>query len=262
MKIISMVPSWTETLIEAGVEVVGRTRFCIHPSEKIKNIPVVGGTKNIDWSKVAALSCDLLLIDREENPKSFYDDAKCETLVTHVRSCENVAAELRKIAARVKINIASQNLLSYAKRWESVISKSKESWPNKLLQLQELSDSNQKSLGLIEWIQKPAETYDQIVYVIWKDPYMAVAHETFIGSVLDLVGLQTSVKEKIFGKLYPEIEIEKFDREKTLFLFSSEPYPFHKKKSEIKQLGVPAAIVDGECFSWFGLRSLKFLESI
>ena len=56
-------------LIEAGIEVVGRTRFCIHPREKIKNIPAVGGTKNVDWQKVNELKADLLILDQEENPK-------------------------------------------------------------------------------------------------------------------------------------------------------------------------------------------------
>lgn len=46
VRVISMVPSWTETLIYCGIEVVGRTRYCIHPEEAQK-ISVVGGTKDI-----------------------------------------------------------------------------------------------------------------------------------------------------------------------------------------------------------------------
>ena len=49
MRVVSLVPSWTETLIEAGVDVVGRTRFCLHPRDRVKSIPAVGGTKDADW---------------------------------------------------------------------------------------------------------------------------------------------------------------------------------------------------------------------
>ena len=44
---ISMVPSWTETLIAAGANVVGRTRFCVHPKDAVAVIPSFGGTKTL-----------------------------------------------------------------------------------------------------------------------------------------------------------------------------------------------------------------------
>jgi len=69
MRVVSLIPSWTETLIEASrhsdFEVVGRTRFCIHPDDCINNIPVVGGTKDVNWQRVMDCKPDLLLLDRE-----------------------------------------------------------------------------------------------------------------------------------------------------------------------------------------------------
>ena len=62
-------------------------------------------------------------------------------------------------------------------------------------------------------------------------------------------------------KKYPEFAIEDFDLQTTYFLFSSEPYPFHKKSAELMSLGIQGSIVDGESFSWFGFRALRFLES-
>lgn len=35
MRVVCMVPSWTETLIECGVKVVGRTRYCVHPGDRV-----------------------------------------------------------------------------------------------------------------------------------------------------------------------------------------------------------------------------------
>lgn len=246
MRVVSMVPSWTETLIEAGVEVVGRTRFCIHPAEKVKAIPVVGGTKDIDWEKLKTLDFDVLLLDKEENLKQMADDADCEVIATHVKSCDDVIGELRSLSKKLK----NATLASYADRWEFAIEQLRKKPSAGLVP------------GLQTWIKVPIARCENVVYVIWKNPFMAVTRETFIGSMLDLVGLSTSVRFADKQKQYPEIDLAQFDKEKTLFLFSSEPFPFHKKISELEQLDLAAAaIVDGEAYSWFGLRALKFLEN-
>ena len=68
---MSLVPSWTETLICAGVDVVGRTRFCIHPEGKVGSIAALGGTKNLKSQELMNLKPDLIILDQEENPKEF-----------------------------------------------------------------------------------------------------------------------------------------------------------------------------------------------
>ena len=50
MKIISLVPSITETLIDFSLtnqQIIGRTKFCIHPKNIVQNIKIVGGTKTL-----------------------------------------------------------------------------------------------------------------------------------------------------------------------------------------------------------------------
>lgn len=254
MRVVSMVPSWTETLLEAGVDVVGRTRFCIHPKEKVKEISVVGGTKNIEWQSVANLKPDILLLDKEENPKSMFDESKFKTLITHITSVDDVPREINKLSVELK----AKQLKLLAERWQDVIEQL-EGAPRD--SLASCSNDESKKRGIITWIKKPPRDLEQIVYVIWKNPYMAIAKETFIGSVLKLLNLDTHISVATHGKRYPEIKLEDFDPDKTLFLFSSEPFPFHKKTGEIGALGLYSAIVDGESFSWFGARSLKFLEN-
>ena len=100
MRIVSMVPSWTETLLACGCEVVGRTRFCIHPAEA-RRIPVVGGTKTIDWNRVRALAPDLLLLDQEENPRAMHDESPIESFATHITSVRDVGPELDRLALRL-----------------------------------------------------------------------------------------------------------------------------------------------------------------
>src|SRR5690606_3199848 len=72
MKIISLVPSITETLFDFGLnpdQIVGRTKFCIHPEEKIKSVEMIGGTKNLNIEKIKALKPDLIIGNKEENTK-------------------------------------------------------------------------------------------------------------------------------------------------------------------------------------------------
>src|ERR1022692_4596445 len=95
VRVISMVPSWTETLIESGVNVVGRTRFCIHPKDQVKSIQAVGGTKDIDWDKVNGLKPNLVILDQEENPKSMADQCPFPILATHVTQISDVGRDLR-----------------------------------------------------------------------------------------------------------------------------------------------------------------------
>ncbi|MEK6553965.1 MAG: hypothetical protein AABZ31_01895, partial [Bdellovibrionota bacterium] len=64
-----------------------------------------------------------------------------------------------------------------------------------------------------------------------------------------------------FEVKYPVLELNDYKKSKTLILFSSEPYPFLKYEEELKKLGYPSVLVDGENFSWFGIRSIRFLEN-
>lgn len=258
-----MVPSWTETLIECGVNVVGRTRFCIHPQYDVKAIPVVGGTKEIDWEKVSSLKADILILDREENPKSMADESPIPFFASHVTCVEDVPRELLKLSEVLRTSIIESNsvlkIQGMTERWEKVLKTNLKFYNMSSTGLQMQSG---KQPLIIEWIKKPKDPIHQIIYVIWKSPYMAVTKETFVGSMLKTIGLETSLSKVETGKLYPDIQLEDFDPQTTLFLFSSEPFPFHKKVADLKALNLNSAIVDGEHLSWFGLRSLKFLESL
>jgi ABC-type Fe3+-hydroxamate transport system substrate-binding protein len=70
-RIISLVPSQTELLYHLGLEdeVVGITKFCVHPTQWHKNKTRVGGTKNVNIEKVKALQPTLIIANKEENVK-------------------------------------------------------------------------------------------------------------------------------------------------------------------------------------------------
>ena len=237
MRVVSFVPSWTETLIEAGVDVVGRTRFCIHPKDQIKTIPVVGGTKNIFLEKVLELKPDLVLFDREENNKEMAEvceQAGLKIFATHVmdlKSCGNSLLQLADILANQKLN----------------------EWGHFYLQIEKCDFIKLKNC-LIKGNIDLADT-EKIQYVIWKKPFMVISKNTFIGSVLSLF----SVNVPTFTKKYPEITEEEL--KKSFCLFSSEPYPFAKDFDELVSCGFRAALVDGEKLSWYGIRTLRFLKA-
>lgn len=247
-RVISLVPSLTETLIEAGIEVVGRTRYCIHPPENIHKIAVVGGTKDIRWSLVQPLKADLLVLDQEENPRRIAEQSPLPVFATHVKNINNVYFELEQLAQRLD----SIALAKIARRWA---------------QLKPTMTGRETCLdpyfwaqfpGVLSWWKKPTLPIQSVLYLIWRNPWMAVSEFTFIGSVLVHLGVK---QVPFFEQKYPKIEIEKWNNPETLLLFSSEPYDFASEREELMKLKASSALVNGESFSWFGIRSLKFLES-
>lgn len=243
MRVISLVPSWTETLIEAGVEVVGRTRFCVHPAERVASIPIVGGTKDIDWARVRDLGADLLVLDREENPRAFADEAPIPWIATHVMDVASAAEGLRLLADRIR----NAELRAFADRYASVA----------LATAREPGRGPGRGIGHALLRSWPAglPSHDPVIYVIWRKPWMAAGSATYIGSVLRRLGF--GLAELPEGK-YPVISEELL---RVAFpLFSSEPFPFLKKEKELRRDFPRGAIADGEALSWFGVRGLRFLE--
>lgn len=252
-RVVSLVPSMTETLIECGIKVVGRSRFCIHPSSAIQDITAVGGTKDLNIEALSELKPDFVLLDREENTKEMAKELSQLTavqLISQVCDLGSFITSLIEINRSLKSSKINQ-LIQRAKNLEA---------------FQRRRASLTRELpGLIEWIKTPEEfsKIDRLVYVIWRNPWMRVTSDTFIGSQLKSVGLAHYLDrdEPCLNK-YPEFDLSNYDPDRTLFLFSSEPYPFNKKKDELKALKVFSAIVDGEAFSWFGIRGIRFLEKL
>ena len=71
MRIISLVPSLTEYLWALGLEqeVVGITKFCIHPKAWWQHKTRVGGTKKVNFKTIETLQPTLIIANKEENTK-------------------------------------------------------------------------------------------------------------------------------------------------------------------------------------------------
>ncbi len=228
MRIISLVPSITETLFDLGLTtkaIVGRTKFCIHPEDKIPEVEVVGGTKNINIEKIKILNPDLVIANKEENVKEQIEELQtfCKVWVTQIETIEDNYYFLKQLGNCIGRQEKAQlfNLLIY-----------------------EVLHAQNKIKSL------------KTAYLIWQKPYMSVGSDTFIHHVLTELGFENVFKDK---KRYPEISLQDLTDAEVIML-SSEPFPFKEKHIEEFQQIFPEKkilIVDGEAFSWFGTHLAK-----
>lgn len=228
-RIISLVPSQTELLAYFGMEeeVVGITKFCIHPDKWFRTKERVGGTKKLDMAKIEALKPDLIIANKEENKEEQIKELmqRYPVWVSDIHNLNDAFAMITNVGKLVNKSEKADELV-------------------KLIQ------TNFKNLHTHESAPK------KVAYFIWKDPYMSVGKHTFINSMLKVCNL-----ENVFGDLpndYPSVSAEEIGKAHPQFIFlSSEPFPFAEKhKAEFKEICPDAKIVlvDGEYFSWYGSR--------
>lgn len=204
---------------------------------------MVGGTKDINWDSCVALNPDLVVMDKEENTLPMAESCPFTWHATHITSLDSVGSELLVLAELLK----SPELAALAAGWQS------------LTESNNLSlEVNSKLPGLIQTIGNQEIAFDRVEYMIWRNPWMAVSRETFIGSVLEKVGFDSYLPRH--SKPYPELADSALPEPGTFYLFSSEPYPFERHVDELAELGFNGALVDGEFYSWFGSRSYRLLN--
>jgi ABC-type Fe3+-hydroxamate transport system substrate-binding protein len=85
-RVVSLVPSVTETLLAWGVTPVACTRFCEQP-----DLPHVGGTKDPDVAAIVDLAPDLVVLCVEENRREDADALTAAGVATAALSIDSVA---------------------------------------------------------------------------------------------------------------------------------------------------------------------------
>ncbi|HTA28501.1 MAG TPA: helical backbone metal receptor [Bacteroidia bacterium] len=239
-RIISLVPSQTELLAYLGLdkEVAGITKFCIHPDEWFRTKTRVGGTKNVNFDKIEAINPDLIICNKEENTES----------------------EVKALMEKYPVWTSDIHNLDDAMNMI-----------NSIGEIVNKADETQKLTRKIKYnfeklsLNKPKPL--KVVYLIWKNPFMAAGKDTFIDFMLSQCNF-INVCDASLGR-YPELTIEGLRKlNPQLILLSSEPFPFAEKHiAEFKSYfpdSLPV-LVDGEYFSWYGSRLLnapEYLKSI
>jgi ABC-type Fe3+-hydroxamate transport system substrate-binding protein len=231
-RIVSLVPSQTELLFDLGLEeqVVGITKFCIHPGHWRNTKTIIGGTKKFDIDLIRSLQPDLIIANKEENyPEGIHTlAAQYPVWTSDIITLTDALNMIRQVGQITNTSFRSDTI---AGEVESLFAK--------LTRLPSL----------------------RTLYLIWKSPWMAAAPGTFIHEMMRLSGLENCFTTQT---RYPELNTEQLVRlNPELILLSSEPYPFKEKHIEELQFLCPQAkilLVDGEMFSWYGSRLLKFPE--
>ena len=224
-RIISLVPSQTELLFDLGLDeqVIGITKFCVHPPEWFYTKTRAGGTKKLHIDTIHQLQPDLIIANKEENVKEQIEEC-AKNYPVWVSDVNNLADAYEMIE---QIGLMTGKI----EKAGSLIARIKTNFS----QLP-TNDSRLKA-----------------AYLIWNDPYMTVGSDTFIHSMLEAAGFENAFKTQ---KRYPEITIEELQiADCQLLLLSSEPYPFKQKHIDELQPLLPhikIVLVDGEMFSWYG----------
>ncbi|MCF8238152.1 MAG: helical backbone metal receptor [Saprospiraceae bacterium] len=231
-RIVSLVPSQTELLYALGLDeqVVGVTKFCVHPDHARKNAAIIGGTKNIQAERVMALNPDLIIGNKEENDRESIEQmaSNAPVWMSDIHSLADALQMIQDIGALVGRDVRATEICE------------------------------QIHTRFVQWEDRRPASLGTALYLIWANPWMGVASDTFINDMLDKAGFRNVLAnysrypvldDDLLGQLDPDI-----------VLLSSEPFPFKEQHVDDMVLRFPQARIlaaDGELFSWYGSRLLQ-----
>lgn len=229
-RIVSLVPSQTELLHDLGLEdeVVGITKFCVHPEHWFKTKARIGGTKSLHTKRILELKPDLVIANKEEN----------------------VQEQINELSEKVPVWVSDVHDLVTAYQMMETVAY--------------LTGKQKEASALMAAIQQAFDKHlgqpqplIPACYLIWNDPVMTVGGDTFISKMMSKAGF-----ENVFATAgrYPVVTPEQIRASGCkLLLLSSEPFPFNAQHAGAweKSTGIKPLLVDGEMFSWYGSRLLQ-----
>lgn len=235
MRIVSLCPSITESIIELGQKdtLVGITRFCIHPAPVVRGIEKVGGTKDPKVERIRSLGPDLVLLNEEENRREDYEALVC---------CLRVEVSFPKTVGQVPDHL----------RWLGRLIGAEAEAERRASELEE-------ALEVLEARRAAAGRTFRFAYLIWRAPWMAVGPDTYVDDLFRRAGGE-NVLDLGRGR-YPVIELSELERRRAdVVLLPDEPFPFRPKHVPEVAREVPSARIDlvsGDDACWHGVRSLR-----
>jgi ABC-type Fe3+-hydroxamate transport system substrate-binding protein len=227
-RILSIVPSQTELLFDLGLdnEIIGITKFCIHPFDKVTSKIKIGGTKTLDTDLIKKLKPDLIIGNKEENERSQVEELMelFPVWMSDIADLSGAIDMIQRVGEIVNRDNEAEKLVRSIRFGFDAL--------------------NIKTQGL------------RVAYLIWRKPYIIAGKGTFIDDMLQ----KCSFTNVFDTERYPEVTTEQLIAARPdIVLLSSEPYPFKEKHiTEFKTIlpGSIIKLVDGELFSWYGSRLL------
>jgi hypothetical protein len=244
-RIASLVPSGTETLVALGLGhcLVARTGFCIHPADAVAAVPKVGGTKDVNLGKLRKLAPTHVVVNVDENRLDTAEALRTfvpEVIVTHPRRPQDNLALFEQLrAAFADQPGVDERAAALSADFSAALTRCRQrAWPG-----------------------------ERVLYLIWREPWMTVARDTYISTLLAETGWCTwpdvAGGEHGAGR-YPVLDgSEPWLRSIDRVLLSSEPYRFGPAHVAQAQALCPQAcvqLVDGELLSWWGARGAAGLD--
>jgi ABC-type Fe3+-hydroxamate transport system substrate-binding protein len=236
-RVASLVPSLTELMFDLGLgaQVVGRTHYCLHPADKLADVPSLGGTKKIRMDRLAEVGATHVLVNIDETPKELADEISasgCQVVVTHPNAPADNPALFRLLGGLFGAEAAAGDL---CRRFEAALADLKAG--------------------------AAARPRRRVLYLIWKDPWMTISRDTYISRLLGLVNWRTAGHDPTTR--YPEIELDAVLARTDLVLLPSEPYAFgeaDRAAMAAARAGLEVRLIDGEMTSWYGSRAIEGLK--
>jgi ABC-type Fe3+-hydroxamate transport system substrate-binding protein len=224
MRVVSLVPSATETLVALGTTPVACTRFC-----DLAGVATVGGTKNPDLEAIMAIAPDLVVVNDEENRREDADALVAAGLRLHSvspRSVADVGPGVRRLADAIGAPVPAPF--------------SEPAWS--------------------DWLEAGAPQGPErrrAAVLVWRRPWMTSSGDTYGSSVLGMLAIDNLWAEA--AERYPEITLGDLAAAvPDLVLMPDEPYPFSARHVPEVAAAVPGAramVVDGRDLFWWGIRT-------
>jgi ABC-type Fe3+-hydroxamate transport system substrate-binding protein len=220
-RVVSLVPSITEALaVTAPGLVVGATDWCTHPAGLA--VSRIGGTKNPDRERIAALRPDLVVANEEENRAADLEALRAAGVavwVTEVRGLEQALGSLDRLLT-LACGLPRPGWLDEAAR----------AWRE---------------------LPAPAAAPVRAVVPIWRRPWMVLGRDTFAGDLLRRLGVQQLYADH--AERYPAVPIDELlARDPQVVVLPDEPYRFTADDGPEAFPGVPAALLSGRHLTWYG----------
>jgi ABC-type Fe3+-hydroxamate transport system substrate-binding protein len=236
-RIVSLVPSLTELVCDLDLAdcLVGRTGFCVHPKETLRQVPKVGGTKDVKLDVVRQLAPTHLIADIDENRREAVEammEFVPHVVVVHPRS--------------VVDNLGLYALLG------GVFGRDDEA-----ARLAAEFGRAREELAMVA-ASLPRQ---RVLYPIWRDPWMTVRRDTYIAAMLEAAGWDTLPEHAAVR--FPEFAWDApWLADVRRVLLPSEPYAFGARdEAEVRALAQrPVTRIDGEMVSWYGSRAIAGLR--
>lgn len=242
MRVVSLVPSVTETLVRWGLPPVACTRFCEQPQ-----IPAVGGTKNPDVDAIVRLAPDLVVMCEEENRQEDADalgEAGVATAALVIEGLDDVPPAMAVLAGLVGAGSSSSGETSDAAGgFREAVD----------LALAAAHTTTGPSASTVGAGGQEAQVVRAFV-PIWKRPWMSISANTYGASLLEALGVVSVLADA--ADRYPETTLEAAAAlEPDVVLAPSEPYPFGERHVALLSEVAPVLLVDGQDLFWWGART-------